>query len=82
MICYTKNVLIHIKIFPDSKEDTVETKSDNSYIVRVREKAERNAANIKMKELLSKHFNVDLGKVKIITGHHAPSKIIEIKNEE
>jgi uncharacterized protein YggU (UPF0235/DUF167 family) len=72
-------MLIHIKIFPESKEDSVVAKSDNSFIVKVREKAERNAANIKMRALLAEHFKVDLGRVKIITGHHAPSKIVEIK---
>ncbi|MES2060158.1 MAG: DUF167 domain-containing protein [Patescibacteria group bacterium] len=71
-------MLIHIKIQPESKEDKVIMKSDNSYIVYVREKAERNQANIKMRSLLATHFKVDLGKVKIITGHHAPSKIIDI----
>ena len=75
-------MLIHIKIFPESKVDSVEEKTDNSFVVRVREKAERNAANIKMRNLLAEYFKVDLGKVKIITGHHAPSKIIEIKNEK
>jgi uncharacterized protein YggU (UPF0235/DUF167 family) len=71
-------MLIHIKIHPESKEDSVEMKSEYSLIVKVREKAEKNAANIKMRSLLAGHFAVDLGKVKIITGHHAPSKIIEI----
>jgi uncharacterized protein YggU (UPF0235/DUF167 family) len=71
-------MLIHIKIFPESKEDSVEAKSENSFIVKVREKAERNAANIKMRALLAAYFKIDLGKVKIITGHHAPSKIVEI----
>lgn len=75
-------MLIHIKIHPESKADSIEAKNDNSFVVKVREKAERNAANRKLRELLSQHFKVDLGKVKIITGHHAPSKIVEIKNEK
>lgn len=71
-------MLIHVKIFPESKEDIVEIKSDVSYVVRVREKAERNAANERMRELLASHLRVEASRVRIITGHHAPSKIIEI----
>lgn len=75
-------MLVHIKIYPEAKKDSVDAKSDNAFIVKVREKAERNAANIKMRALLAEYFKVDLGKVKIITGHHAPSKIVEIKDEK
>ncbi len=71
-------MLIHIKIHPESSRDEVIGKSDHSYIVHVKEKAERNQANIKMRSLLATHFRVDLGKVKIVTGHHAGSKIIDI----
>lgn len=73
-------MLIHVKIHPESRKDSLEAKNDNNFVVKVREKAENNAANRRMRQLLAEHFKVDLGKVKIVTGHHAPSKIIEIQN--
>lgn len=74
-------MLIHVKIFPDSNEDYVEAKSDVSYVVKVREKAERNEANLKMRQILAKHLNIEQHRIRIVTGHHSPSKIIEIKDK-
>jgi len=31
-----------------------------------------------MRELISEWYNVKVGKVKIITGHHSPHKIVEV----
>lgn len=70
--------LIHVKIHPQSKEDLVKKKSNTSFIVFVREPAEQNQANRKLLRLLAEYFNVPLGKIKIVTGHKQPSKIIEI----
>ncbi len=73
--------LIHVKITPEAKSDTVEKKTDTSYMVNVREPAELNQANKKMLRLLAIYFEVPLSKVKIVTGHKQPSKIIEISEE-
>ncbi|MFM2383473.1 MAG: hypothetical protein RIQ72_45 [Candidatus Parcubacteria bacterium] len=73
--------LIHVKITPEAKSDTVEKKTDTSYMVSVREPAELNQANKKMLRLLAAYFEVSLSKVKIVTGHKQPSKIIEISEE-
>lgn len=71
-------MLIHIKIFPDAKEDLVEAKTETSFLVHVREPAEQNRANKRMIELLSKYFQKPTGRFRILTGHHQPSKIIEV----
>ncbi len=71
-------MLIHAKIIPDSKVDEVTEKSNVSFIVKVKEPAERNRANVRMLALLASHLKVSRNKLKIITGHHMSSKIIEI----
>jgi len=71
-------MLIHVKIHPEATKDEVMEKSDLSYIVHVREKAERNEANVKMRKILAEYLNIETGKVRIVTGHHSPSKIVEI----
>lgn len=73
--------LIHVKITPEAKSDAVEKKTDTSYMVQVREPAELNQANRKMLRLLAAHFQIPLSKIKIVTGHKQPSKIIEISEE-
>jgi len=71
-------MLIHVKIKPDSKEDKIVEKNDTSFIVYVKEPAEDNRANKRLIELLAEKFNIVKSKVKIVTGHHAPSKILDI----
>lgn len=71
-------MLVHIKVESEAKEDSVYKKSDTSYIVSVREEAKENMANKKMLFLMAKFFNTSPSAIRIITGHHTPSKIIEI----
>lgn len=60
------------------KESVVETKPQY-FDISVKEKAERNMANIRVKELLGQHFNISEKAVRIINGHHSPRKLIDIK---
>ena len=71
-------MLIHVKIHPEAGKDEVVEKSDVSYVVYVRAKAERNEANERMREVLAGHLKIAPEKLRIVTGHHSPSKIIEI----
>ena len=71
-------MLIHVKIKPDSKEDKIVQKNETSFIVHVKEPAEENRANKKMVELMAEKFKVVKSKVRIVTGHHQPSKILDI----
>ena len=71
-------MLIHVKIHPDSKEDKIIQKNDTGFIVYVKEPAEDNRANKRMLEIVADKFKIIKSKVRIITGHHQPSKILEI----
>ncbi len=71
-------MLIHVKIQPDSKREEIVEKTETSLIVSVKAPAENNEANREMLTLLAKHFKCDQSRIRIITGHHARGKIIEI----
>lgn len=71
-------MLIHVKIKPDSKVDKIVQKNDTSFIVHVKEPAEDNRANKRMIELVADKFGIVKSKVRIVTGHHQPSKILDI----
>jgi hypothetical protein len=71
-------MLIHVKIKPDSKEDKIIQKNETSFIVHVKEPAEENRANKKLIELIADKFKIVKSKVMIVTGHHQPSKILDI----
>lgn len=69
---------VKVKVFAGAKKESFEQKSDDHFEVAVKEKAERNMANKRVIELMSEYFKVPAGKVRIISGHHSPSKILSI----
>ena len=69
---------VKIRVFPGAKKEEFRKLSDDHFEVIVREPAERNLANRKVAELLSAHFAVPVGKVRLISGHRSPSKIFRI----
>lgn len=67
---------IKIKVVADSRNEKVEQKKEDEYHIWVKEKAEQNMANRRILEILGEIFS---GKdIRIISGHHSPSKIISI----
>lgn len=70
-------MLIKVRVTADAPAEKVVKKADDFYVVSVRESAERNLANKRVLEILRKIFpNRSL---KLIKGHHAPAKIVEVK---
>jgi len=69
---------IKVMVFPKSKKEELKKLSENKFEIKVKEKAERNMANKRVTELLAENFEVDTGKVKIVNGHHSPSKLISV----
>ncbi len=67
---------LKIKVIPDSKLEKVEQLKDDEYRVWVRVPAENNLANSRIIALFRERFpNTS---VRIVSGHHSPSKIISI----
>lgn len=67
---------IKIKVTPDSKQEKVEKVSDDSWHICVKVPAENNAANTRVLELVRQEFPNRF--LRIVSGHHSPSKIISI----
>ena len=74
-------MFIKVRVFPGSKKEEVEKKSENSFILKVKEKAERNMANKRVCELIAQYFSVPIKSVRILNGHQSPSKILSINDE-
>ncbi|MDO8593923.1 MAG: DUF167 family protein [bacterium] len=68
---------IKVHVIPESREESLKEKGDLLY-VSVREKAEGGAANRRVLELLREHFS-PRGNIRIVSGHHAPHKIISVE---
>ncbi len=60
-----------------AKKESIELDGDRFFIA-VREPAERNMANARVRELVALHFKVPASKVRILNGHHSPSKLLAV----
>jgi uncharacterized protein YggU (UPF0235/DUF167 family) len=69
-------MLIKVRVTTDAPAESIVKKTDDLYVVSVREPAELGMANGKVIQLLK---DLNPGKiVRIVSGHHKSSKIIEI----
>jgi len=72
---------IKVKVFPKSKKESFVVISENKFEIKVKEKAERNSANKRVVELIAEYFEIEQKKVKIVSGHHSPSKMLSVSIE-
>ena len=71
---------VHVKVTAGVKKESFRQKSVDHFVISVKEKAQRNEANTRVLELVAKHFKVLPNKVRIINGHHHPSKLLIIED--
>ncbi len=73
-------MLISLKVKAGAKREEWEKLSNTRFALSVREEARNNAANRRVLAVVALQFGVPEGKVRIISGHHSPSKIVEISS--
>ena len=69
---------LHVKVFAGARKEKFHKINEDHFEVSVKEKAERNMANSRVLALVAEHFNVAVNKVRIVNGHHHPSKLLVI----
>ena len=70
---------IHVKVRAGAGKESFKLKSEDHFEVSVKEKAERNMANRRVLELVAEHFKLPVNKVRIVNGHHHPSKLLVVE---
>ena len=70
---------MYLKVFvtPSARKEKVEEKGD-ALALSVREPAEGNRANTRVRELVALRFGVPVVQVRILTGHHSRVKMISV----
>ncbi len=71
---------LKIKLHPKTKKQKIEKIGENKFEIWVRSKAEENKANYEMIEVLAEFLEIEKNKLRLISGHHRPSKMIEVLN--
>lgn len=70
---------MYIKVFvtPDARRESVEEKGE-TLAISVREPAQGNRANERVREIVALRLHMPLGKVRILTGHRSRGKLLSI----
>ncbi len=71
---------VTVMVYAGAHKEAVQKTDEHEYTVFVREPAQRNMANTRIRELLAKEYGVRVEGVTILTGHHSPKKRFVIKD--
>lgn len=74
-------MIINVKAKPSSKREEILKLDKNNFEIHVKEKAEKNKANLSLIKLLSNYFNVPSSNVRILKGLNSKNKIIEVSEK-
>jgi uncharacterized protein YggU (UPF0235/DUF167 family) len=69
---------IKVAVVAGVKKEIVVRDREDHYTISVREPAERNMANARIREIIAREMSVSVGRVRIISGHQSPHKILSI----
>jgi len=69
---------IRVTVVPNSKKESLLQKAPDRFSATVHAPAERNMANKAVILLVAEHFKISPKTIRIISGHHSPSKILSI----
>jgi uncharacterized protein (TIGR00251 family) len=71
---------IKVRVIAGAKKEVFTQKNPDHFEVSVKEPAEQNRANRRVLSLFETHFGIK--GVRLISGHHSPSKILSIPEKE
>lgn len=72
------NRLVRVRVRAGGKADRVEHGRNAELLVSVKARAEGNCANLSVRKLVAAHFDLPPERVRIVRGHHRPSKLLEL----
>ena len=70
-------VYIHVYATPGAKREKVEREGD-SFTIAVKEPAEKNLANKRIREIIASELDIPTNKAKLLRGHRAQKKMFVI----
>lgn len=73
-------MIVRVRVNAGARKETQITISDNKMQISVKEPAEDNRANDRVRTMLAHHYRVPVGDVRLINGHRHPSKTFEIED--
>lgn len=75
-------MFVKVRVKTGAKKDSLVLLGDKQFSVSTKALAERNEANQSVRSLLAGWYNIEVGKIRLINGHHQPRKLFEVLVEE
>ncbi len=69
---------IKVRVKTGAKNESIRELAEGRFEISVREKPEANMANERVVELVAGRLGLPVKKLRIVKGHHHPSKILSI----
>ena len=73
---------LKVRVLVDQREELIKELKPQYLAIKVREPAKQNRANKRVLELVARHYQLPLRAVRIVSGHHQPSKILAIPDPD
>ncbi len=70
---------VRVRVNPSAKKERVVRVSEREFEISVKEPAEQNMANGRVRELIAHALGSSIGKVRIVTGHRSPTKLLDVE---
>lgn len=77
-----KKHYIKVKVKTGSKKESIEQVRAHVYNVSVKEQPQDNRANHRVLELMTLHLALPRNALRIVSGHHRRSKLLEVIEEK
>jgi uncharacterized protein YggU (UPF0235/DUF167 family) len=73
---------VKVHVYAGMKKESVAKVKDDTFEIVTKVPAERNLANQKVREVIAEQYGVSVKTVRIVNGHHNPSKLLEVIKSE
>ena len=72
---------LRVHVIPGTKRESCTKETKDTWRVSVREPAEGNRANTRVREVIATELGIRVSAVRILTGHHSRSKLMSIDSD-
>jgi uncharacterized protein YggU (UPF0235/DUF167 family) len=73
---------IKVHVYAGMKKESVQKVKEDTFEIITKAPAERNLANDRIREIIADVYHVTKRQVRIVNGHHNPSKLLEVIKSE
>jgi uncharacterized protein (TIGR00251 family) len=75
-------MFLHLKAKPNARQNSLQRLADGTLQVRIKAPAQDGKANEEIVKFLSEFFDLPKSAIRVVTGHGAPFKKIEVNAED